>query len=58
MDFDRDSLFSEGDLPDASELINESRRRAPGVHLGTCAFLEEYGVGSEVDYKQRCDGRR
>ena len=54
MDFDRDKLFPEVDLPDAGELIEESRRRAPDVHLGSCAFLEEYGVESEVDYKRRC----
>ena len=53
MDFDRDSLFPEEDLPDASELLQQSRRRAPDVQLGSCAFLEEHGVESEVDYKRR-----
>ena len=53
MDFDRDSLFPEEDLPDASELLRQSRRRAPDVQLGSCAFLDEHGVESEVDYKRR-----
>ena len=39
MDFDRDSLFPETDLPDAAELLRESRRRAKDVQLGSCAFL-------------------
>lgn len=53
MDFDRDSLFPETDLPDAAELLRESRRRAKDVQLGSCAFLKEYGVACEIDYKRR-----
>ena len=53
MDFDRDSLFPESDLPDAEELVCESRQRAGDLHLGSCAFLDEYGVGCEVDYKRQ-----
>ena len=53
IDFDRDSLFPEGDLPHSDELIRESRQRAGDVHLGSCAFLDEYAVECEVDYKRR-----
>lgn len=54
MAFERAEIFPESDLPDPSELIEHGRRLAKDVSLGTCAFLQEHAVASELEYKRRC----
>ena len=59
IELERQQIFPEPELPDVGELIAESRRLAETVQVGSCAFLEEFGVESELAYKRRCveDGR-
>lgn len=49
---DRAQLLPEAELPEVAALIDEGRRLAASVRVGRCAFLDEYGVGSEAEYKR------
>jgi methylmalonyl-CoA mutase cobalamin-binding domain/chain len=50
---DRGQLLPERELPSAAELLAEGRRLASSVGVGSCSFLEHYGVRSESAYKQQ-----
>ena len=50
---DRGQILPEPELPEAAELLAEGRRMAQTVTVGTCPFLETYGVRSESEYKRQ-----
>ena len=50
---DRAQILPEPELPDAAELLAEGRRLARTVTVGSCPFLDTYGVRSESEYKRR-----
>lgn len=50
---DRAWILPEPDLPAASALVADGRALARSVQVGSCAFLAEYGVACEADYKRR-----
>jgi methylmalonyl-CoA mutase cobalamin-binding domain/chain len=49
----RKRIFPEPHLPASSELLAEGRQKAGTIRVGSCAFLKEYGVQSESEYKRR-----
>jgi methylmalonyl-CoA mutase cobalamin-binding subunit len=49
----RTLVFPEKTLPDAASLIAEGRAMAKQVTVGPSPFLEEYDVGSEIEYKRK-----
>ena len=50
---DRAHILPEPELPDVAELLAEGRRLAQTVTVGSCPFLETYGVRSEGEYKRQ-----
>ena len=50
---DRAWILPEPELPQVSDLIAAGRDLARTVQVGPCAFLEEYGVRCESEYKLR-----
>ena len=50
---DRAQILPEPELPDAAELLAEGRRLARTVTVGSCPFLDTYGVRSESEYKRQ-----
>jgi methylmalonyl-CoA mutase cobalamin-binding domain/chain len=50
---ERAQVLPEPELPDADELMAEGRRLARTVSVGSCPFLQTYGVRSESEYKRR-----
>jgi methylmalonyl-CoA mutase cobalamin-binding subunit len=50
---DRKSLFPEPALPDAAALVAAGTALAKTNRLGSCPFLQEYGVASEAAFKRR-----
>ena len=54
MNLERKRLLPESELPDPAALINEGRRLASRVQVGSCAFLEKHDVDCELEYKRRC----
>ena len=50
---DRAQILPEPELPDAAELLAEGRQLARTVTVGSCPFLDTYGVRSESEYKHQ-----
>ncbi len=48
----RSKVLGDQALPDVSELIQQGREQAAYWTVGSCAFLEHYGVSSEFEYKE------
>ncbi|SVC61682.1 uncharacterized protein METZ01_LOCUS314536, partial [marine metagenome] len=48
----RSKVLGDQALPDVSELIQQGREKAAYWTVGSCAFLEHYGVSSEFEYKK------
>ncbi len=51
-----DNPLTEDDLPRGLDLIADGRNLAREHRLGGCAFLSEYGVASETEYKLTAAG--
>jgi len=50
---DRSSIIPEKELPDSSALLDEARSLSKSATVGRCAFLSEFDVESESQYKTR-----
>jgi len=50
----RTDIFPEMELPDSQRLMDDARRLAQEVSVGSCSFLAHYDVASESEYKRQC----
>lgn len=48
-----DQLIPE-DLRDGNEIVREAKEKAAKIPLGTARYVEEHGVGSDREFKERC----
>jgi methylmalonyl-CoA mutase cobalamin-binding subunit len=44
----------EVELPSGESISNEGRSAAEDIKIGRTAFMDKFGVGSELEYKQQC----
>ncbi len=56
---DLKTVFADGEAPNSGDSLASGRALARDCSVGDSAFLSEYGVASEIDYKQkaRAEGR-
>jgi len=50
----RRNIIPETELPDVVTLMDEGRKRATYIRVGSSPFLEQNGVSSEIQFKEQC----
>ena len=50
---EKSSVIKDGEMLSAEELLAQGAALQSQWAVGDCAFLKEYNVGSEIEYKQQ-----
>lgn len=53
MDIEIKRRYNEKELPDMKTIRSDAKKIASGITIGETLFMKEYGVKSEVEYKQK-----
>ena len=53
MDIEIKRRYNEKELPDMKTIRSDAKKIASKITIGETLFMKEYGVKSEVEYKQK-----